>query len=86
MCDKDMMLNYIDSLPESDVKEACLNTLSNPSIDSNCACWSGLDQDWVYDNFHCKWNEDDEETLIDDYNKYCLAERTSLLFFVSIGK
>ena len=75
MCDRDMMVNYIESYSDLDVR-ACLNAISDPSLQHNCECWSGLDQSWVYANFDCKWEEDDEETLLQQYPMYCTTERT----------
>ena len=75
MCDQNMMLEYVNSLSDSAITETCMNAISNPSPTANCECWSKLDQTWLYENFNCKWSEDDDETLLEQYTMYCLIER-----------
>ena len=81
MCDQAMVLNYVQSLQDTDLRDTCLAAASGgDSIELQCACWSGLDQDWLYANLDCKWEEDDDQTLVQNYNMYCMTDRTHQIF------
>ena len=76
MCDRVMMSNYLESLSDEDLKQTCEAAVSGGGLTTNCQCWTGLDQDWLNENFDCKWEQNDVQTLLEQYNMYCMNDGT----------
>ena len=74
-CEREVFIQMITEIGDPNIQETCIRATTDRNMELNCECWENINQTWLYENFDCYWNQDDDQTLLEDYMIWCLVER-----------